>query len=100
MQYERFGGLLPNITRVYVQFIGLSFKARGTSTFECLARSTTTNPMLERIIREPEGIIHMNSDETIRIPGTGEFCTFALSYEGEARLTDVLTGESIQLRLI
>jgi hypothetical protein len=104
VRYASFTGTLPNISRIIIQIIGMSFRIQPREMIACLFRSSTTEPALF-IFEVREGTL--NSIEPA--PGEitlqpGGMCEMA----GRVTLGNVLRGSvsvlgevaSIQIRLI
>jgi len=55
VRYSGFEGLLPNITSIITHVIGASWRVREAEGIACLARSSTTEPVIGNYHRETAG---------------------------------------------
>jgi hypothetical protein len=54
VRYSGFAGLLPNINSIITHVIGASWRVREAGGIACLARSSTTEPVIGNYHRTPE----------------------------------------------
>jgi hypothetical protein len=86
VRYRSFIGVLPNISAIFLQIIGVSGRITETgTTVECLGRSLPEKPWVMLLDIEVSGVGRTaRSDETRGIPlGGGFLCEFA----GEAHIS-------------
>lgn len=103
LSYASFTGVLPVIRQVIVNVVGLSMLVTASGTGECLLRSTTTNPMVERVELDTRtsAIEGFSSEEATVIPAGGLLCFRTQgTYEGNATVTRLGATSSVSVTLI
>jgi hypothetical protein len=103
--YRSFQGTLPNITGVKINLIGTSFQIQPEGSLTCLARATTTNPMVGTVNLSSGRATSLSADPSASIPltGSGGFCAFGGEghFEGTtSSVTRLASTASITITLI
>jgi hypothetical protein len=103
--YRSFTGTLPSVTGINVNLIGFSWQVQPGESLTCLARSTTTSPLINRVNVSGGRAISLSVDPAGEIPlasGLG-FCAWggSIHFEGPtASLTRLASTASITVTLI